>query len=58
MGLHPHVHFHVIPRMNDQPEGKRSIGIFAYLGVDEAERVKESVMNNIGQKVRDILWQM
>jgi diadenosine tetraphosphate (Ap4A) HIT family hydrolase len=55
---HPHVHFHVIPRMNDQPEGKRSIGIFAYLGVDEAERVKESVMNNIGQKVRDILWQM
>ncbi len=44
--------------MSDQPEDKRSIGIFAYLGVDEAERVKESIMNNSGQKVRDILWQM
>ena len=52
---HPHVHFHVIPRMIDQPEEKRSTGIFNYLGVSEEERVSEATMNNISQKVRDIL---
>jgi len=55
---HPHVHFHVIPRMSDQPEDKRSMGIFAYLGVEEADRVSEPRMNDISQKVRDILLQM
>jgi diadenosine tetraphosphate (Ap4A) HIT family hydrolase len=55
---HPHVHFHVIPRMIDQPEDKRSTGIFAYLGVDETERVREATMNDISQKVRDTLLQI
>ena len=52
---HPHVHFHVIPRMLDQPEDKRGTGIFAHLGVDEAERVSKLVMNDISRRVRDIL---
>ena len=55
---HPHVHFHVIPRMSDQPEDKRSMGIFAYLGVEEADRVSEPRMNDISQKVRDILLRL
>lgn len=52
---HPHVHFHLIPRLSNQPANKRGPGIFAYLGVAETERVSESVMNEISQKVRDIL---
>ena len=55
---HPHVHFHVVPRMTDQPEDRRSTKIFAYLGVDETERVSEAVMNEVSQKVRDILLKM
>jgi diadenosine tetraphosphate (Ap4A) HIT family hydrolase len=58
VGLYPHVHFHVIPRMSDQPEDKRSMGIFAYLGVEEADRVSEPRMNDISQKVRDILLRL
>ena len=55
---HPHVHFHIVPRMANQPEDRRSTNVFAYLGVDEAERVGETVMNEIGQQVRDFLRQM
>lgn len=49
---HPHVHFHVIPRMAGQPEVRRSTGIFGYLGVPEAERVDEERMNEIAGRVR------
>lgn len=52
---HPHVHFHVIPRMVDQPEDRRSTHIFAYLGVAEEERVSEATMNAISEKIRDAL---
>lgn len=52
---HPHVHFHIIPRMADQPEDRRSTKIFGYLGVPEEERVSQEVMNTIAAKVRDIL---
>lgn len=52
---HPHVHFHVIPRMADQPEERRSVGIFGYLGVLEEERVGENVMNEIAIRVRRIM---
>jgi diadenosine tetraphosphate (Ap4A) HIT family hydrolase len=52
---HPHVHFHVIPRMADQPEDRRSTQIFGYLGVPEDERVSENVMNSLALKVRGIL---
>ena len=52
---HPHVHFHIIPRMADQPEERNSTLIFGYLGVPEAERVSEVTMNSIAVKVRGIL---
>ncbi len=44
---HSHVHFHVVPRMADQPDERRSTKIFGYLGVSEEERVAEERMNKI-----------
>lgn len=52
---HPHVHFHIIPRMADQPEERNSTQIFGYMGVPEEERVSEDTMNSIAVKVRGIL---
>jgi diadenosine tetraphosphate (Ap4A) HIT family hydrolase len=52
---HAHVHFHVIPRMADQPEERRSVGIFGYLGVPVAERLDDATMDEIALKVRDFL---
>jgi diadenosine tetraphosphate (Ap4A) HIT family hydrolase len=52
---HPHVHFHIIPRMESQPEGRNGTLIFGYLGVPEEERVSEDLMNAIAVKVRGIL---
>lgn len=52
---HPHVHFHIIPRMADQPEARRSTGIFTCLGVGEEERVDEAAMNDIAKKIREAL---
>ena len=52
---HPHVHFHIIPRMADQPENRRSTQIFGYLGVPVEERVSQEAMNEIAVKVREIL---
>jgi diadenosine tetraphosphate (Ap4A) HIT family hydrolase len=52
---HAHVHFHVIPRMADQPEERRSVGIFGYLGVPEAERLDGATMDEIALKVRSFL---
>jgi diadenosine tetraphosphate (Ap4A) HIT family hydrolase len=55
---HPHVHFHIIPRMADQPEERRSTKVFEYLGVPEEERVSEDRVNEIAAQVRDILASM
>ena len=52
MEEHRHVHFHVIPRMADQPENRRGTGISGYLGVSEGERVSEEKMNEIAVGVR------
>jgi diadenosine tetraphosphate (Ap4A) HIT family hydrolase len=52
---HPHVHFHVVPRMVDQPAERRGPGIFGYLGVPDHERVSEEAMNQIGLVVRRLL---
>jgi diadenosine tetraphosphate (Ap4A) HIT family hydrolase len=48
---HPHVHFHIIPRMTDQPEEKKATKIMGYLGVPQNERVTEEVMNELGKQV-------
>lgn len=52
---HQHVHFHIIPRMADHPEERRSTRIFGYLGVPDEERVREEVMNEIAGKIRIFL---
>ena len=52
---HPHVHFHIIPRMADQPDNRHSTQIFGYLGVSEEERVSQEAMNAIAVKVRERL---
>jgi len=52
---HPHVHFHIVPRMANQPEDRRSTKIFGYLGVSEEERVSEDRMNEIATKIQAIL---
>jgi diadenosine tetraphosphate (Ap4A) HIT family hydrolase len=55
---HPHVHFHVVPRMADQPQDRRSVRVFEYLGVPEEECVPEETMNEIAARIRDILLSM
>ena len=55
---HPHVHFHIVPRMENQPEDRRSVRIFEYLNVPEEERVSEEGMNDISAKIQSILLSM
>lgn len=52
---HPHVHFHIVPRMADQPEEYQSTKVFAYLGVPKEERVGEARMNEIAARIRPLL---
>ena len=52
---HPHVHFHIVPRMANQPTDRRSTQVFAYLGVSQEESVSEDQMNEIGVRIRDEL---
>ena len=52
---HPHVHFHIVPRMADQPEERRSGKVFGYLNVSPGERVSEEAMVDLALRVRSIL---
>ncbi len=52
---HPHVHFHIIPRMADQPPEYQGPKIFGYLGVPEQDYVSEEWMNEIAVKLRSFL---
>ena len=52
---HPHVHFHIVPRMADQPEDHRGPNIFRYLGATDEERVTEEKMNELAAQIRQIL---
>ena len=52
---HPHVHFHVIPRMADQPDERRGPKVFGYLGVADEAQVSEATMNAIAAGVRRLL---
>ncbi len=49
---HQHVHFHIVPRMADQPPERKSVGIFGYLGVSPTEALAESVMNDLAIQLR------
>jgi diadenosine tetraphosphate (Ap4A) HIT family hydrolase len=57
---HPHVHFHLVPRLPDLPAEFRGAGIFAYLPADPAGRVAESEMNALAERLRafsqDLDW--
>jgi diadenosine tetraphosphate (Ap4A) HIT family hydrolase len=55
MAEHPHVHFHLVPRMADQPEDRRGAQVFGYLGVPEEERVSEETMNEVALKIQELL---
>ena len=52
---HPHVHFHIVPRMADQPEDRRSTKIFTYLNVPDDQRIGEAQMNDIALRIQRIL---
>lgn len=52
---HPHVHFHIIPRMADMPEERRSTNVFGYIPTPDEEWVSELVMNDIAVKVKPFL---
>ena len=52
---HSHVHFHIVPRMEDLADEHKGANIFHYLGVDEDDRVTEAQMNEIGEIVRSAL---
>lgn len=52
---HPHVHFHVIPRMADMPAERRGPGVFQYLLDPEDRRVPEAEMNRIAAEVKRLL---
>lgn len=52
---HPHVHFHVIPRMAEQAEADRGPGVFNLVGVPPEERVREEAMTDIALRIRQAL---
>ena len=51
---HPHVHFHVVPRMADMSAEYRATGVFGYSGASE-ERVSEAAMNALAAQLRPLL---
>lgn len=55
--LHPHVHFHVVPRMPDIPAENIGANVFNYLGVGDEERVPDADMNRLALELRKALAQ-
>lgn len=49
---HPHVHFHIIPRMTDIPADKKSTNIFNYAPQSETDKLSQDVMNEIASKIQ------
>ncbi len=49
---HPHVHFHVVPRMADIPADCKGANVFRYLLVEDDERVAEGAMNELALELR------
>ncbi len=52
---HQHVHFHVVPRRADIPEGKKGPRVFDYLGVPEAEIVPLTARNDLAARLQTLL---
>ena len=55
---HRHAHFHIVPRMEDQPEDRRSVRVFEYLSRPPEEWVPEARMNEIAAEVQGVLRSM
>ena len=55
---HPHVHFHIVPRMPDQAPADIAYRIMRRLGVPLAERCDESEMNALALAIRAELESM
>ncbi len=46
-----HVHFHVVPRMPDQPQSMRGPRVFAYLGQPDGVRVSDAEMDQLAAEL-------
>lgn len=55
---HPHVHFHIVPRMAGQPEDKKGPKIFGYMTDENDHRVSEEAMNTLASGIRPLLIAM
>ena len=51
---HPHVHFHVVPRMKDMPADYHATGVFGYSSPAEG-RVSEAAMNALAVRLHPLL---
>ena len=47
-----HLHFHLVPRMPDQPAEHRGPRVFAHLGHPESSRVTESARDDLALRLR------
>lgn len=52
---HPHVHFHIVPRMPDQAPEDLAYRIMRRLGVPWSERCEDAEMNRLAQALRERL---
>lgn len=50
---HAHVHFHVVPRMDDIPEENKGPKVFSYLNVDPEVAVSEAARNDVAKRMRE-----
>ena len=56
--LHPHVHFHLVPRLHDQLPEDIGYKIFRHLGVPLEQRRSEEEMDEFARAMRDHLLQL
>jgi diadenosine tetraphosphate (Ap4A) HIT family hydrolase len=47
-----HVHFHVIPRMGDQPDDRRGPGVMKYLAPTPADQIDDQRKNDLATALR------
>ncbi len=55
---HPHVHFHIVPRMPDQAPDDIAYRVMRHLGVPLTERCSEDEMNALALAIRGQLESM
>jgi diadenosine tetraphosphate (Ap4A) HIT family hydrolase len=50
-----HVHFHLVPRLADQPDDRRGPAVFSYLATPRNDQVTVQRMDAIGESLHHIL---